>query len=78
MRILEGRRRRVEERREGLRAAASRAAERLDTYTTELHQLGLEASDREVRWLNELIDQERGKPRGPTEPPTPTTDPIHT
>ena len=66
MRILEGRRRRVEERREGLRAAASRAAERLDTYTTELHQLGLEASDREVRWLNELIDQERSlKPADP-------------
>ena len=59
MRILEGRRRRVEERREGLRSAVAKAAERLDTYTAELHQLGLEASDREVRWLNELIDQER-------------------
>jgi len=59
MRILEGRRRRVEERREGLRSAVTKAAERLDTYTAELHQLGLEASDREVRWLNELIDQER-------------------
>lgn len=59
MRILEGRRRRVEERREGLRSAVTRAADRLDTYTAELHQLGLESSDREVRWLNELIDQER-------------------
>lgn len=59
MRILEGRRRRVEERREGLRSAVAKAAERLDTYTAELHQLGLESSDREVRWLNELIDQER-------------------
>lgn len=67
MRILEGRRRRVEERREGLRAAVARAADRLDTYTTELHQLGLEASDREVRWLNELIDQERNL--APTELP---------
>jgi len=77
MRILEGRRRRVEERREGLRAAASRAAERLDTYTTELHQLGLEASDREVRWLNELIDQERSLK--PTDPPTqPPPDPAQT
>ncbi len=48
--------------RSGGRACArrsTRAAERLDTYTAELHQLGLEASDREVRWLNELIDQER-------------------
>jgi DNA-binding PadR family transcriptional regulator len=71
MRILEGRRRRVEERREERRSAVARAAERLDTYTAELHQLGLEASDREVRWLNELIDQERHQPPadpGRTEP----------
>jgi DNA-binding PadR family transcriptional regulator len=78
MRILEGRRRRVEERREGLRSAVTRAAERLDQYTAELHQLGLEASEREVRWLNELIDQERttgetttGSVAGPS-PPHPT------
>jgi DNA-binding PadR family transcriptional regulator len=61
MRILEGRRRRVEERREGQRSAVGRAVDRLDTYTAELHQLGLESSDREVRWLNELIDAERGR-----------------
>ena len=76
MRILEGRRRRVEERREGLRSAMTKAAERLDTYTAELHQLGLEASDREVRWLNELIDQERLGPSpgtGTTSPDPPAT-----
>ena len=59
IRILEGRRRRVEERREGLRTAMGRAAERLDQYTLQLHQLGVEASDREVRWLNELIAHEQ-------------------
>jgi DNA-binding PadR family transcriptional regulator len=59
MRILEGRRRRVEERREGLRAALARAGEQIDRYTRELHQLGLDASEREVRWLNELIAHER-------------------
>jgi DNA-binding PadR family transcriptional regulator len=74
MRILEGRRRRVEERREGLRSAITRAAERLDTYTAELHELGLEASDREVRWLNELIDQERSR-RLATSPDPPTGAP---
>jgi DNA-binding PadR family transcriptional regulator len=69
MRILEGRRRRVEERREERRSAVARAAERLDTYTAELHQLGLEASDREVRWLNELIAHERDlAPPDPTPP----------
>ena len=59
MRILEGRRRRLEERREGLRAALGKAADRLDAYTDQLRQLGLESADREVRWLNELIDTER-------------------
>jgi DNA-binding PadR family transcriptional regulator len=72
MRILEGRRRRVEERREGQRSAAGRALDRLDTYTAELQQLGLEASDREVRWLNELIDAERGRlPAGQAPRPPP-------
>jgi DNA-binding PadR family transcriptional regulator len=65
MRILEGRRRRVEEKREGLRAAMTRAAERLDHLTAELHHLGLESSEREVRWLNELIDHERVEQREP-------------
>lgn len=59
MRILEGRRRRVEERREGLRAALARAEEKIDRYTRELHRLGLESSEREVRWLNELIAHEQ-------------------
>jgi len=59
MRILEGRRRRVEERREGLRSTLSRASEQIDHYTRELHRLGLESTEREVRWLNELIAAER-------------------
>jgi DNA-binding PadR family transcriptional regulator len=64
MRILEGRRRRVEERREGLRAAMGRAEEKIDRYTRELHRLGLETSEREVRWLNELIAHEQAEQRG--------------
>ena len=63
IRILEGRRRRVEERREGLRAALARAGEQIDRYTRELHQLGLDASEREVRWLNELIASEQAEQR---------------
>jgi DNA-binding PadR family transcriptional regulator len=59
LRILEGRRRRVEERREGLRDVLARAAERLDAYTLELQRHGLEAAEREVRWLEELIATER-------------------
>lgn len=58
MRILEGRRRTVEERREGLRSGLARTRERLDSYTLELQRHGLESVDREVRWLNELIASE--------------------
>jgi hypothetical protein len=64
MRILEGRRRRVEERREGLRATLARAGEQIDRYTRELHRMGLESSEREVRWLNELIEHERAEQDG--------------
>lgn len=59
LRILEGRRRKVEERREGFREVLARAAERLDAYTLELQKHGLDAADREVRWLEELIANER-------------------
>ena len=59
LRILEGRRRRIEERREGLREVLSRATDRLDAYTLELQRHGLDACEREVRWLEELITNER-------------------
>lgn len=77
LRILEGRRRRVEERREGLRELLARAAERLDAYTLELQRHGLEACEREVRWLEELIANERsGRPPRSTadDPSSSTTD----
>lgn len=68
LRILEGRRRKIEERREGMRTSLARAAERLDAYTLELQRHGLEACDREVRWLEELIATERSG-RQPGEAP---------
>jgi hypothetical protein len=37
----------------------ARTRERLDSYTLELHRHGLESVEREVRWLNELIESER-------------------
>src|SRR5579863_3099608 len=61
LRILEGRRTRLEERMENVRAALSRTRERLDSYTLELHKHGLESVEREVRWLNELIASERSE-----------------
>jgi hypothetical protein len=59
LQILEGRRRRVEERRDGIRSALARTSKRLDRYTLQLQEHGLESADREVRWLNELIDREQ-------------------
>jgi DNA-binding PadR family transcriptional regulator len=59
LRILEGRRSRLEERMESIRAALTRTRERVDSYTLELHRHGLESVEREVRWLNELIATER-------------------
>jgi DNA-binding PadR family transcriptional regulator len=65
LRILEGRRRKIEERRESFRDVLARAAERLDAYTLELQKHGLEAADREVRWLEELIANERKNSQSP-------------
>ena len=59
LQILEGRRSRLQERLDGVRQSMSRTRERLDTYTLELQQHGLESVEREVRWLSELIDTER-------------------
>ena len=59
LRILEGRRSKLEERTEAIRAAFTRTRERVDRYTEELHRHGLESVEREVRWLNERIASER-------------------
>ncbi len=59
LRILEGRRSRLEERLEAVRAGLARTRERVDRYTLELQRHGLESVEREVRWLNELIASER-------------------
>ena len=58
MRILQGRRSRLEERLDAVRGAFSRMRTRLDDYTIELQRHGLESVEREVRWLNELIKSE--------------------
>jgi DNA-binding PadR family transcriptional regulator len=59
MRILEGRRSRLEERMARVRTALARTRERVDAYTLELQRHGLDSVEREVRWLTELIDVER-------------------
>lgn len=65
MRILEGRRTRLEERLDNVRQSAARSRERTDSYTLELQRHGLESAEREVKWLTELIDRERSAAGSP-------------
>jgi DNA-binding PadR family transcriptional regulator len=65
LRILEGRRSRLEEDLDRVRQATARSRERIDAWTSALQQHGEEQAEREVRWLCELIDAER---RHPTDP----------
>ena len=59
VRILEGRRSRLQERLENVRDASQRGRRTADGYTRELQRHGLESVEREVQWLTELIDRER-------------------
>ncbi len=56
--ILQGRRSRVEDRLNQMKSNMAKGRERLDVYTLELQEHGLDALEREVRWLNELISRE--------------------
>jgi DNA-binding PadR family transcriptional regulator len=80
LRILEGRRSRLEERLANIRAASARNRERMDGYTAALQRYGEETAEREVRWLEELISNERSSGSGGADPAgtsagTTTTDP---
>jgi DNA-binding PadR family transcriptional regulator len=58
LRILLGRRNRLEERLATLRSNLARRRERLDEWTLTLQQHGLDSVEREVDWVSHLIDQE--------------------
>ena len=66
LRILEGRRSRLEERLDTIRTSSAKNRERFDTYTAALERHGLDSAEREVRWLNELITAERNVPASAT------------
>jgi DNA-binding PadR family transcriptional regulator len=67
LRILEGRRTRLAERLEETSNALRRVRDRHDAYTAELQRHGLETVEREVEWLDRLIEEERSA-LGGTEP----------
>jgi DNA-binding PadR family transcriptional regulator len=63
LRILEGRRQRLQERLDRARTTqppSQPGGRNGDRYVTELQRHSIESVEREVRWLTELIDAERG------------------
>jgi len=76
LRILQGRRSRIEERIANLRESMARGAQRVDAYTLALQQHGLDGAEREVRWLDELISAEH-YPQSNVPPNTPSHEPSN-
>ena len=74
LRILEGRRARLQERLSRAQQQLAASTER-DTYAAELQRHGLESVEREVLWLSDLITAERtgSARRGGITKPTETT-----
>jgi DNA-binding PadR family transcriptional regulator len=79
LRVLEGRRTRLQERLERVQNQLSLTEKEADRYASELQRHGVESVEREVRWLSDLINSERnhGQPGvgpiadQPTQPQSP-------
>lgn len=74
LRVLEGRRTRLQERLDRVQSDLSRTQKEVDRYADELQRHGVESVEREVRWLSDLIDAERGRPADRPRPASSTTD----
>ena len=62
LRVLEGRRSRLQERLDRVQRELAMTQKEVDRYATELQRHGVESVEREVRWLSDLINAERGVP----------------
>ena len=67
LRVLEGRRSRLQERLEKVQSQLSMTQKEMDRYESELQRHGVESVEREVKWLSDLINAERSQ--GPVEKP---------
>jgi DNA-binding PadR family transcriptional regulator len=59
LRVLEGRRTRLQERLDRVQTQLSMTQKEVDRYAAELQRHGVESVEREVEWLSELINAER-------------------
>ena len=60
LRVLEGRRTRLQERLDRVQQQLAMTQKEVDRYAAELQRHGVESVEREVRWLSDLITAERG------------------
>ena len=65
LRVLEGRRMRLQERLDRVQRELSMTEKEADRYAGELQRHGVESVEREVNWLSDLINAERGNPATP-------------
>ncbi|WP_205472946.1 PadR family transcriptional regulator [Nocardioides sp. SYSU D00038] len=69
LRVLEGRRIRLQERLDRVQRELQMTEQEVDRYAAELQRHGVESVEREVKWLSELINAERNNI-----PPAPAAD----
>jgi DNA-binding PadR family transcriptional regulator len=62
LRVLEGRRTRLQERLDRIQSQLSMTEKEVDRYSAELQRHGVESAEREVQWLSDLINAERNAP----------------
>ncbi|MFJ9313406.1 PadR family transcriptional regulator [Pimelobacter simplex] len=75
LRVLEGRRSRLQERLDRVQRELAMTQKEVDRYATELQRHGVESVEREVRWLSDLINAERGAQGNAAAPEAPSSAP---
>lgn len=73
LRVLEGRRSRLQERLDRVQRELAMTQREVDRYAAELERHGVESVEREVRWLSDLINAERGTDNTTAAPEAETT-----
>ncbi len=74
LRVLEGRRTRLQERLDRVQNQLAMTQAEVDRYAAELQRHGVESVEREVKWLSELINAERTGTPHPHTPPSTAPD----